>query len=248
MNMDFKEILKDLEGILADQRDGRIRLDEIRETSLRNFKAQKSISSHKNFESLMQKLLSLQSSAPMLITDNVRLAKFFDNLKKAKNIYETKDFNALLEIIAVLRRDFDDVKARDAPSDVIFTVNPRIPQDIKDEISADVKELERCYKSDCFRSVIILCGRLLETALHRKYYDATGRDILETSPEIGLGNLVKKLNEKNIEFDPGLTQQIHLINQVRVFSVHKKQKPFYPSKSQAGATILYTLDILEKIF
>ncbi len=128
------------------------------------------------------------------------------------------------------------------------TLSKRIPAEIKGDILADINELEKCFISGCYRSVAIICGRLLEIALHRKYYDATGLDILEKSPGIGLGKLVAKLSEKKIELDPGLSQQIHLINQVRVFSVHIKKNTFSPNKNQAHAMILYTTDILEKIF
>jgi hypothetical protein len=132
--------------------------------------------------------------------------------------------------------------------EVLFKIPKRIPADIKQEVVADLKELEKCFKAGCYRSAVIICGRLLETSLHRKYYEATGLDILEKNPGIGLGNLIAKLAEKNARFDPGLTQQIHLINQVRIFSVHKKKEAFYPSKAQTHAIILYTIDVLEKMF
>ncbi len=122
------------------------------------------------------------------------------------------------------------------------------PEEIKDDLSADLKELERCFANECYRSAIILCGRLLETALHRKYYEETGQDLLEKSPGIGLGNIIAKLKEKNISIDPAIMQQIHLINEVRVFSVHRKKEAFYPTKTQTHAMVLYTLDVLERIF
>jgi len=123
-----------------------------------------------------------------------------------------------------------------------------IPTDIYAEVEMDVNELSKCYSAGCFRSCVIICGRIMEVALHRKYFDVTGNDLLEKNPGIGLGNLIAKMKDKNIEFDPGITQQIHLVNQVRIFSVHKKQQPFYPTKQQTYAMILYTMDILEKIF
>jgi len=119
---------------------------------------------------------------------------------------------------------------------------------IHDDINADLKELKKCYDAGCYRSTVVLAGRVLEVALHKKYYDVTGVDILDKSPGIGLGKLIAKMCEKNIELDPGLTQQIHLINQVRVFSVHKKESVFNPSKAQAHAIVLFTLDVLEKLF
>ncbi len=123
-----------------------------------------------------------------------------------------------------------------------------IPDQIKPEILADIDELEKCFNADCLRSCVIICGRLLETALHRKYFETTGQDILEKNPGIGLGTLVAKLTEKGILLDPGLANMIHLINNVRIFTVHKKKEAFYPTKEQTQATMLFTLDVLRKLF
>ena len=124
----------------------------------------------------------------------------------------------------------------------------KIPIEIKAEVNADLDELEKCFASACFRSCVILCGRILEVVLHRKYFEATGHDLLEKSPGIGLGKMVAKLREKEVIVDPGLPQQIHFINQVRISSVHQSQEAFYPSRAQAQATILYTMDIVEKFY
>lgn len=125
---------------------------------------------------------------------------------------------------------------------------PRIPADIKDEITADINEAKKCMKTACYRSAVILCGRIMETALHRKYYEATGNDLLEKAPGTGLGTLIAKLSDQGVKLDPGLPNQIHLINQIRVYSVHTKKDTFSPSKTQAEAIMLYTMDILEKLF
>ncbi len=125
---------------------------------------------------------------------------------------------------------------------------PKVPADVQPEISADFKELGVCFEAGAFRSAIILCGRILETALHRKYYDITGRDILETAPGIGLGNLIAKLKESDYSLPPGISEQIHLINQVRIYSVHKKSEAFVPSREQAHAIVLFTLDAVKKMF
>jgi len=124
----------------------------------------------------------------------------------------------------------------------------KLPPEIADEINADLHEIEKCSAAGCYRSVTILCGRILETALHRKYYEVTANDLLEKAPGIGLGKIIAKLEEKGIKLGPGLTQQVHLVNQVRIYSVHTKAEPFYPSKGQAEAIFLFTQDILEKIF
>jgi len=129
-----------------------------------------------------------------------------------------------------------------------ITIPKNIPVEIKQNMASDLRELEKAYNSQCYRAATILCGRVLETALHRKYYEATGNDILEKNPGIGLGKLIAKMAQKNIAFDPGLTQQIHLINQVRIHSVHVKKQSFYPSAQQTYAMILYSMDVLGKMF
>jgi len=123
-----------------------------------------------------------------------------------------------------------------------------IPSEIRNDISADFSEVEKCYENKCYRASIIICGRLLETVLHRKYYEVTNNDILETNPGIGLGKLIAKLKEKEVFFDPGLMDQIHLINKVRIHSVHRKQEIFEPTKEHTQAMILYTYDIIKRMF
>ncbi len=125
---------------------------------------------------------------------------------------------------------------------------PRLPNEIREDVTADLQEIQKCVNSECYRSAVILCGRVMETALHRKYFEATGNDLLEKAPGTGLGTLIAKLSEHGVKLDPGLPNQIHLINQVRVFSVHTKKESFSPSKTQAEAIVLYTLDILDKLF
>jgi hypothetical protein len=125
---------------------------------------------------------------------------------------------------------------------------PKLPGEIREDVSADLNEIQKCMNAACYRSAVILCGRVMETALHRKYFEATNNDLLEKAPGTGLGTLIAKLSEHGVKLDPGLPNQIHLINQVRVFSVHTKKEPFSPSKTQAEAIVLYTIDILDKLF
>jgi hypothetical protein len=132
-------------------------------------------------------------------------------------------------------------------SSISFDI-PDLPDGIMDDIMADMNEIRKCFDAGCHRSSVILCGRVLEAALNRKYFEVSGNDLLETSPGLGLGKIIAKLAEKGVKFDPGLTQQIHMVNQVRIYSVHQKKDAFYPSKGQTQAMILYTMDVLKKLF
>jgi hypothetical protein len=123
-----------------------------------------------------------------------------------------------------------------------------LPIEISEEIKVDLEEVQKCYGAACYRSAVILCARVLEIGLHRKYYDTTGVDLLEKSPGIGLGRIIQKLKEKEVTFDPGLTQQIHLINNIRIHAVHRQEKIFQPTQHQTLAIMLFTKDVLEKMF
>lgn len=168
----------------------------------------------------------------------LELFVLYDSLKKAD------DIRTMLLILSRMDELVGEVKEKE---EIKFALS-RVPIDVQGEVFADLEELRLCYGTACYRSCIILCGRLLEIGLHRKYYQTTGVDILEKHPEIGLGSLIAKLLEKGVKLDPGLTQQIHLINNVRISSVHKKKDVFKPSKAQTNAIILFTMDTLEKLF
>ncbi|MBW3018056.1 hypothetical protein KY325_02775 [Candidatus Woesearchaeota archaeon] len=145
-----------------------------------------------------------------------------------------------------LERLFDTVNI-EAEKKIKFEPPP-FPAPIKSELISDLEEMQLCFDSGCYKAAVILSAKILETSLHRAYYEITGKDLMETSPGIGLGKIVAKLSENNIELGPGINEQIHLINKVRVSSVHRQNTVFKPSKEQAHATILLTIDILNKIF
>lgn len=178
--------------------------------------------------------------------EDVNFFKIKNLLRIIRNSYEDKDFERLhkatcecLEISKQIKTN--KVERLDLRANCV-------PLEIKDEVDVDLQEIRRCFENKCYRSSIILCGRILEIGLHRKYFEKTGIDSLEKSPGIGLGKLIAKLKEKEVLFDPGIDQQIHLINQVRINSVHKKKEAFNPTKEQTHATILYTIDTLNKLF
>ncbi|MBI4143983.1 DUF4145 domain-containing protein [Candidatus Woesearchaeota archaeon] len=161
-------------------------------------------------------------------------------------VLELKSANEEQKIASILAEISERTAQIQAPI-TIRTATLNVPG-VQEEIDADKKELEKCFTYGCYRSTVVLCGRILETALHRKYYEKTGQDLLEKAPGIGLGNLIAKMTEAGIKMDPAMANQIHLINQVRIHSIHKKQEPFNPTKDQTTAIMLYTFDVIKKLF
>jgi len=249
-------ILKEINNIL-----GRISDNVSSISGNRKLTEKKSLYSFKNKKnayhasSLRSNIASLKSKISEKEADVVFLDK--EILEEIRSLIEALDLddissveNSVKKIKIFVDKSTESFSAQkeDSPTELSISVNKNVPAEIRGDIIADLGEIDKCFSSGCYRSVAILCGRLLEVSLHWKYFQATGMDLLEKSPGIGLGKIVAKLSEKNVELDPGLSQQIHLINQVRVFSVHVKQQTFNPNKNQAHAMILYTSDILEKIF
>lgn len=172
------------------------------------------------------------------------IAKIKLLIDKLDDSYKNKQIESILSVVEQISK----INLVAPKIDKLKVQIPKVPSEIREIVVADARELEKAFNADCYRSSIILCGRIIETCLHRKYYDLTGKDILETSPGVGLGNLIAKLKENGFVFDPGLSEQIHLINQVRIWSVHTKKEVFYPTKEQAHAIVLYTLDVVKKLF
>jgi hypothetical protein len=159
------------------------------------------------------------------------------------SLYSSKQFEKINEKVDRIAEIVKSVKF-----DEVISLDVNLPPEISKELNADFNEMHKCFKAGFFRATIILCGRILEAALLRKYYEVTKKDLLETSPGIGLGKVIAKLKEAGIDLGPGLNEQIHLINNIRISSVHKQKQLFKPSREQANAIILYTTDALNKIF
>lgn len=207
---------------------------------------------YSNFQSAERKYIiesyyrALENLRKIADSSNIpsKISLILDELEE-KNL--DKNFAIVEQLENFLKSNKDNNKVIKNNSDIKINLN-KIPIEIRNEVKADLIELDKCFNAECYRSCVVLCGRIIEIVLHAKYYKETGFDILEKNPGIGLGKLIAKLEEKNIKLDPGLTQQIHLVNNVRIFSVHKKQRTFNPSKTQTEAIILYTTDVVNKMF
>jgi len=247
--MTFKKDLQSLrfavDNAIKQQVDLSIHIDEAK--SLGDYKLRQKKYAQERVETILKQLMDsciqLRENKKLDSVSRSMVAQVLDLVTELMHVKNIDEFNHILKKIESLSAEIN------LPVESTFVKIPKkLPPEVKGDLEMDLNEIQKCYDNGCFRSCVILCGRVLETALHRKYYEATNQDILEKSPGIGLGNLISKMVEKNINLDPGLTNQIHLINQVRIFSVHKKKDAFYPTQQQTQAMILYTLDVLEKLF
>ena len=244
---DFKINLERFEHLIKSVESSKLKLKKKRKIfDFREKKISYYINAAKGaFKELKESLWNLNYLVKEDKNNEIIYLELIKDLKNIENNYAQENLKKVFEVIEKIKKNI--LKFKETEQYTTFDVK-YIPLDVRADVNADLKELKKCYNAGCYRSSVILCGRLLEAALHRKYFEITGQDILEKNPGIGLGKLIAKLSEKNVNFDPGVREQIHVINKIRVESVHKKKEAFYPSKSQAYAIILFTMDVLEKLF
>ena len=249
--LDFKKSINNLRNSLNNIISKKLNLKKQKSNKLFDFRQNKEDYMRASLSNSMKELKSSAWSLSGIYNINKaneqNIIKILELVIKTEQKYQMSNFEDMLSCLEDIAEITALLKSKTVKEDEINFNIPTLPSSIEPDIMADIRELKRCFNAKCYRSSTILCGRILETALHRKYFEATNQDILETSPGIGLGNLIAKLNNK-VEFDPGIKDQIHLINKVRISSVHKKKEAFFPTKQQAYAIILYTLDILKKLF
>ena len=199
----------------------------------------------KDFNKFKKKLRDIKKEVDeeiKSIEEENNLKELKQNKRKIKDVLNKKNEKEIKIIL-------NQIKFNKKDSIELFEIEKlNIPNELKSEMIDDIKEIERCYKNKCYKASIIMCARVLETSLHRLYYEKTNNDLLEKAPGIGLGKLIAKLKKKQVNLDPSLTQQIHVINQARIYSVHKKKEKFNPTKNKTKGIILYTKEIVKSIF
>lgn len=244
---EFKKNLKSLKSSLDQLKKEKLSI-EIKEQApgVFKYKEMRALSVKKAIPTYIEQLRKNSSTLNHEISGNplIAILKEVNDLEMHYSNKDVKKIDESVERIAEVIASVHSIVSRER----LIRIPEKLPAEIKEDLIADIYELEKTFQTGCYRSSIIICGRILETMLHRKHFDVTGQDLLEKAPGIGLGKIIAKLKEKDVLVDPGLTQQIHLINQVRIFSVHKKQDVFYPSKAQAEGTILLTMDVMDKFY
>ncbi|MCX8193971.1 MAG: hypothetical protein N3G19_01260 [Candidatus Pacearchaeota archaeon] len=245
----LKEALLELKEIINNILSKKIDFDSKIINDTFSFKQREREYYAKEIENSIKKLEAILSESFIVAPLEKRpLAEAALRIKELKKQINDRKF---LEAVVAIEQIYDvvpyiKIADSDLPKSEFFL--PFVPKDIFAEVKASFDEMIKCYEHNCYRSALILCGRILEIALHRKYFELTKQDLLEKSPDIGLGSLVAKFKEKNMALDPGLSNQIHLINHLRIASVHKRKQPFCPTKTQTKACIFYTIDTLKKLF
>ena len=101
----------------------------------------------------------------------------------------------------------------------------------RDDILASLRELEVCFRNDCFIACLALSGKLLEICLKQVMLDHN----IPFDDKWMIGTLLDKLREAVSEkyVDQSLGDIANIINKSRIPAVHSKEKISVPSREQA---------------
>jgi hypothetical protein len=187
-------------------------------------------------ELLIQEIDFLRSTVPTMSLSEVDGA--IDNLADR--------FSSFRGVLPLSRIELE-VNAR--------SVVQRLPKGARNEVQRDFEEIEKCYGALAYRAVLAFCGRILETALSRKYYQHQRRrhvsksDIERAIGDKPLGVIIQECNRVGLTANiPGLQQQADLINRVRIFSIHLRGSGYEPDTNDARASVSFTIAALTKLY
>jgi hypothetical protein len=122
-----------------------------------------------------------------------------------------------------------------------------IPFEIRTDIAADIDEIKKCYSSGAYRAAIVFCGRMLEIALARKYFEKTHVDPIKQ--KWTLGRLINESKKKIGIFQPGLDSLCETINKVRIPSIHRVREGIYlPTPQDVVGVFHLVQSVLQKLW
>jgi hypothetical protein len=114
----------------------------------------------------------------------------------------------------------------------------------RDDLLASLRELEVCFREDCFIACLALSGKILEICLKQLMLDRN----ISFDDNWMIGTLLKKLREAASEkyLDQSLGHIANIINESRIPAVHSKEKIPVPSREQAIMVIHAVADTLNR--
>jgi|SRR5208282_2586523 len=133
----------------------------------------------------------------------------------------------------------------------------RIPKDLRDEITSDFAEIRKCFSAQVYRASIAFCGRILESALGRKYYEEkrklnskiTIQDIENELTNLSFGKIIEKCRDVGLLKDqPDVESYADLINKVRILSIHHKPSKFAPGPDAVKGTVNFMSEVIQKLY
>ncbi|MFA6809774.1 MAG: hypothetical protein WCR47_01805 [Desulfoplanes sp.] len=127
-------------------------------------------------------------------------------------------------------------------NDKIFFPKNILEDDVTEIIKLTIEEIVTCRNNGCNLACIVLCGKVLETALGALYKKEFDEDADEKN--FGIQAIVNRLKKK-YALNPSIIDQINIISKHRNKSVHGSI--IVPTNDEADGILSLTKDTLLKI-
>jgi len=122
-----------------------------------------------------------------------------------------------------------------------------VPPEIREEMLADIQELEVCAEHGANRSALFLCGRILELALGRKFWEETQVDPVVR--EWTLGKLITECEARGIlKGLPKLFSLAKIIKDCRNPSVHVTARVYRPTPGEVGGLSQVAASVVQRLY
>lgn len=114
----------------------------------------------------------------------------------------------------------------------------------RDDLLASLRELDTCFRHDCFIACLAMSGKILEICLKQVMLDSE----IPFDDTWMIGTLLRKLKEAACEkyIDQSLGDIANIINKSRIPAVHSKEKIPVPSRAQAVMVIHAVADTVNR--
>ena len=134
----------------------------------------------------------------------------------------------------------------------------RLPSAIRAEIAQDFAEVQKCYEVRAYRATISFCGRIIEVALGRRYYEERRKlqpsvkafQIGQEISRLTIGQIIKRCEEVGLQTAyPGLDAYADLVNRIRVSAIHHKgARLFRPGPNAARGMVELTVEVIKDMY
>ena len=177
----------------------------------------------------------------MIVLESMKSDKELNSLKCIDLMADApKDFAAIFAKIIIEK--LDDYKKYEIAWETI-NIND---ENVKYDISLSYNEAIKAYLNRLYISSIVLCGKVIEIAIHFLYEKNNNEELLDKYPGIGLGKALGKLRKQGFKFPEEIDSTVNLINKYRNAYIHKKTASVMPNDTQAEAIILLVKNFLTK--
>lgn len=219
---------------------------------------------YKNYPHLKEKFLkSLLATKEELIKLGAKLDEgpiidqvndFLYLVEELRTRIDTVNTRIIEENINEMKNSFSELNAFIEVQTRLYTPElglgidlERVPIEIRTEIATDIDEIKKCYSSGAYRAAIVFCGRMLEIALARKYFEKFHVDLIEK--KLTLGQLIIECKKKIGIFTPGLDSLCDTINKIRKPSIHKSSEGIYlPGPQDTIGVFNLVQGVLQKLW